>query len=46
MTVLRLPGANRLDDARHLATHDDASVSNGFFTVQVRPWQVVLQAAQ
>jgi uncharacterized protein YndB with AHSA1/START domain/uncharacterized protein YciI len=46
MTVLRLPGPNRLDEARHLATHEDASVTNGFFTVEVRPWQVMLQTAQ
>jgi uncharacterized protein YciI len=45
MTVLRLPGANRLDEAQHLATHEDASVTNGFFTVEVRPWQVMLQTA-
>jgi uncharacterized protein YciI/uncharacterized protein YndB with AHSA1/START domain len=45
MTVLRLPGANRLDDARQLATQDDASVASGFFTVEVRPWQVMLQSA-
>jgi uncharacterized protein YciI/uncharacterized protein YndB with AHSA1/START domain len=44
MTVLRLPGANRLDEARHFATDDDASVANGFFTVEVRPWQVMLEA--
>ena len=46
MTVLRLPGANRFDEARHLATDDDASVVNGFFTVEVRPWQVMLQPAK
>lgn len=45
MTVLRLPGANRLDEARDLATKADASVANGFFVVDVRPWQVMLQAA-
>ena len=45
MTVLRLPGANRLDEARRLATEDDASVVSGFFTVEVRPWQVMLQPA-
>jgi uncharacterized protein YciI len=44
MTVLRLPGANRLDEARDLAMKADASVANGFFTVEVRPWQVMLQA--
>lgn len=45
MTVLRLPGANRLAEARHLATREDASVANGFFTVDVRPWHVILQTA-
>jgi uncharacterized protein YciI/uncharacterized protein YndB with AHSA1/START domain len=42
MTILRLPGANRLDEARRLATEDDLSVASGFFSVAVRPWQVVL----
>ena len=44
MTVLRLPGRDRLADATRLATEDDRSVASGFFTVQVRPWQVMLQA--
>jgi uncharacterized protein YciI len=43
MTVLRLPGSDRLDDARALATRDDLSVANGFFTVEVRPWRVTLE---
>ena len=43
MTVLRLPGADRLEDARELATRDDLSVVSGFFTVDVRPWQVMLE---
>lgn len=42
MTVLRLPGRNRAGDATRLATEDDPSVASGFFTVQVRPWQVML----
>jgi uncharacterized protein YciI/uncharacterized protein YndB with AHSA1/START domain len=42
MTILRLPGAGRLADATRLATEDDASVASGFFTVTVRPWQVML----
>jgi uncharacterized protein YciI len=42
MTVLRLPGADRLADATELATIDDSSVSSGFFTVAVRPWNVVM----
>jgi uncharacterized protein YciI len=45
MTVLRLPGANRLDEARRLANEDDESVAKGFFTVEVRPWHVILQPA-
>jgi len=44
MTILRLPGAGRLDDAVRLATQDDASVTGGLFTVAVRPWQVMMQA--
>jgi uncharacterized protein YciI len=42
MTILRLPGVNRLDEARRLATEEDLSVASGFFTVAVRPWHVVL----
>jgi uncharacterized protein YciI/uncharacterized protein YndB with AHSA1/START domain len=42
MTILRLPGAGRLAEATRLATEDDASVASGFFTVTVRPWQVML----
>jgi uncharacterized protein YndB with AHSA1/START domain/uncharacterized protein YciI len=41
MTILRLPGADRLDDAIRLATQDDLSVASGFFTVAVRPWTVM-----
>jgi uncharacterized protein YciI len=44
MTVLRLPGADQLAEATRLATEDDLSVTSGFFTVTVRPWQVVLQS--
>jgi len=44
MTVLRLPGAGRLEEATRLATTDDASVADGFFTVTVRPWRVVMHA--
>ena len=44
MTILRLPGAGRLAEATRLATEDDASVASGFFTVTVRPWQVMLSA--
>jgi uncharacterized protein YciI len=44
MTVLRLPGEDRYDEARRLATQDDASVAGGFFRVQIRPWRVVMHA--
>ena len=44
MTILRLPGQGRLGEATRLATEEDQSVASGFFTVQVRPWQVMLQA--
>jgi len=44
MTVLRLPGLDRIGEATRLANEEDASVVSGFFTVQVRPWQVMLQA--
>jgi uncharacterized protein YciI len=40
MTILRLPGADRLDEATRLATEDDLSVASGFFSVTVRPWMV------
>ena len=44
MTILRLPGAGRFAEATRLATEDDASVADGFFTVTVRPWQVMMGA--
>jgi len=44
MTILRLPGADQLEQATRLATQDDTSVAGGFFTVTVRPWQVMMQA--
>ncbi len=44
MTILRLPGAGRLEEATRLATVDDLSVASGFFSVTVRPWNVVLHA--
>ena len=46
MTILRLPGAGQLDRATELATKDDSSVAGGFFTVTVRPWQVMFQAGR
>lgn len=42
MTVVRLPGSDRLDEVRALATEDDRSVADGLFTVAVRPWQVMM----
>jgi uncharacterized protein YciI len=44
MTILRLPGADQMEQATRLANEDDISVAGGFFTVAVRPWQVMLQA--
>jgi uncharacterized protein YciI len=44
MTILRLPGADRLAEAARLATEEDPSVASGFFTVTVRPWQVMMTA--
>jgi uncharacterized protein YciI/uncharacterized protein YndB with AHSA1/START domain len=44
MTILRLPGPGRLDEATHLATEDDRSVRDGFFSVSVRPWRVTMTA--
>lgn len=40
MTILRLPGAGRADEARRLA-EGDASVVEGLFTLDARPWRVV-----
>jgi uncharacterized protein YciI len=45
MTILRLPGPGRLGDATRLANEDDSSVASGFFSVTVRPWQVVMRGA-
>jgi uncharacterized protein YciI len=44
MAVLRMPGADRFDEVVRLATTVDKSVVNGFFTVDVRPWQVMFHA--
>jgi uncharacterized protein YciI len=44
MTILRLPGEGGLAEATRLATEDDASVASGFFSVEVRPWRVVMHA--
>ncbi len=43
MTILRLPGVDRLADATALASVDDLSVASGFFTVDVRPWHVIMR---
>jgi uncharacterized protein YciI len=43
MTILRLPGASQIELATYLANEDDTSVAQGFFTVSVRPWNVLLQ---
>lgn len=42
--ILRLPGTGQLARATMLATEDDVSVAQGFFSVTVRPWQVMMQA--
>lgn len=42
MTVLRLPGSGREEEAARLATEDDESVKSGLFDVEVRPWTVML----
>ena len=42
MTILRLPGRDQVAEATRLATEEDTSVAAGFFTVTVRPWQVVM----
>jgi uncharacterized protein YciI len=46
MTVLRLPGAHRPDDAVRLTTHEDKAVRSGLLQVEVRPWDVVLHACR
>lgn len=45
MTILRLPGKDRIDEAARLATMEDLSVKSGFFEVSVRPWQVMMSRA-
>jgi uncharacterized protein YndB with AHSA1/START domain/uncharacterized protein YciI len=44
MTILRIPGSDQMDRAMQLATEDDESVACGFFSVDVRPWNVMIQA--
>jgi uncharacterized protein YndB with AHSA1/START domain/uncharacterized protein YciI len=44
MTVLRLPGADQMDRAVQLATVEDESVACGFLSVEIRPWNVMIQA--
>lgn len=45
MTILRLPGEGRLEEATRLAKEEDRSVKGGFFDVSVRPWQVMMTAS-
>lgn len=42
MTILRLPGEGRLEEAARLAREDDQSVTGGLFEVSIRPWQVMM----
>lgn len=42
MTILRLPGEDRIEEAARLARTEDLSVKSGFFEVSVRPWQVMM----
>jgi uncharacterized protein YciI len=42
MTILRLPGADQLEEVKRLATQDDPSVASGFLRVSLRPWKVLL----
>lgn len=44
MTILRLPGPDRIAEATAMATQDDLSVVGGLFTVTVAPWRVLLEA--
>jgi uncharacterized protein YciI/uncharacterized protein YndB with AHSA1/START domain len=39
MTVLKLPGEDRIDEIAQLAS-EDASVASGLFNARVRPWRV------
>jgi uncharacterized protein YciI/uncharacterized protein YndB with AHSA1/START domain len=39
MTILRLPGEDRLDEVQRLANEDE-SVISGLFNARVRPWRV------
>jgi uncharacterized protein YciI/uncharacterized protein YndB with AHSA1/START domain len=40
MTVLKLPGEDRIDEIERLA-NEDASVASGLFDARVRPWRVL-----
>ena len=42
MTILRLPGEGRVQDAAQMARTEDPSVVSGLFEVTVRPWQVMM----
>lgn len=44
MTVLRLPGGGRFEEAERIAREDDGGVTSGLLDVRVRPWGVVMHA--
>jgi uncharacterized protein YndB with AHSA1/START domain/uncharacterized protein YciI len=44
MTILRLPGGERLAEATVLAMTDDRAVTSGLLAVSVRPWNVMLHS--
>ncbi len=44
MTILRLPGPDRLAEAAGLATLEDGAVASGLLAVSVRPWSVTFHS--
>ena len=44
MTILRLPGPDRLAEAAGLATLEDGAVASGLLAVSVRPWSVMFHS--
>jgi hypothetical protein len=42
MTILRLPGSGRLEEATRLAEQEDAAVKTGLLSVKVRDWGVMV----